>query len=256
MKATSRRIRPSPRRHHRCSPRPPTQTWPRVGRSWPWMRRSRVVLPAPLGPVISTSSPRPTLKLMSTKTALRPKRLVTCEMRTAAAGFGAGSATPFVAGRATACPLVAGLSASATRSRTVAAVPFDTTPPCPTLSASRLAQAGQKKGNKKGRPKLGRPRVSYSVRSVAVGRLHEVWDQVRRVRRSEARDGIPAGCGRVAGDSRVGRVVAGGHVEEVVCVTSRARPERVKRGVDESEPAAVDLVGDGDQAGPLRAAQR
>src|SRR5260370_33090628 len=74
------------------------------------MRRSRVVLPAPLGPVISTSSPLATLKLTSAKTALRPKRLVTCEMCTAAAGSGTGFATPFVAGRATPGPLVAGLT--------------------------------------------------------------------------------------------------------------------------------------------------
>src|SRR5260370_52131 len=83
MKETSRRMRPRPRRHQLCRLRPSTQTWPFVGRSWPWMRRSRVVFPAPLGPTISTSSPGATGKLMSEKTARPPNDLVRGAIRPA-----------------------------------------------------------------------------------------------------------------------------------------------------------------------------
>src|SRR6266567_752765 len=113
------------------------------------MRRSSVVLPAPLGPVISTSSPRDTLKLTSEKTAVRPKDLVTCAMRTAGAGGDApleawGCAPfPLVAWRAAALPLPSGFTAAATPSWASACAPLETIPRCPTLSPSRLAQAGR-----------------------------------------------------------------------------------------------------------------
>src|SRR5437899_6414638 len=140
MNATSRRMRPSPRRQNLWSPRPSTQTWPLLGRSWPWMRRKSVVLPAPLGPVISTSSPLATVKLTSVKTTARPNDLLRCAMRTA----GGGVSAPLVAGRETALPLLAGFSIAATRSESVARAPLETTPRCPTLSISRLAHKGWK----------------------------------------------------------------------------------------------------------------
>src|SRR6267378_7173 len=87
-------------------------------------------------------------------------------------------------------------------------------------------------------------------------RQHEVWDQVRRIRRSKTRDRVPTRSGAITGDRGVGPIEARGDVEEVAGVAGRVRPERVQGGVDESEPAAVDLVGDGDQACPLRAAER
>src|SRR6266702_2511160 len=188
------------------------------------MRRRRVVLPAPLGPVISTSSPRATVKLTSAKTAVRPKDLVTCAMRTAAGGV----AAPLVAGREAVVPLVAGLSTAATRSESVACTPLETTPRCPTLSPSRLAQRRPSNlgtscesvwaSPAEGPAHIGpAPRHELRERSAAVGGLHEVGHQVRRVGRTEAGDRIPTGRRRVAWDR---------------------------------------LVGGRDQAGPLRAAER
>src|SRR5437899_527873 len=104
------------------------------------MRRKSVVLPAPLGPVISTSSPLAMVKLTSVKTAVRPNDLLRCARRTA----GAGVAVPLVAGREAASPLLAGFSFAATRSESVARAPLETTPRCPTLSLSRLAHKGWK----------------------------------------------------------------------------------------------------------------
>src|SRR5438477_4375912 len=254
MNATSRRMRPSPRRQNLWSPRPSTQTSPWLGRSWPWIRRKSVVLPAPLGPVISTSSPRATVKLTSAKTAVRPNDLLRCAMRTA----GAATAAPLVAGREPALPLFAGFSCAATRSVSVARAPLEITPRCPTLSMSRLAQAGRfnpwTSWEYGGPAHLGRPWFSY--RSATVGGLDQIGNEVSRVRRAQACDWIPAGRRRVAGDCRVSCVVAGSDVEEVVGVARRVCAQLVERGVDEPEPTPVDLVGDGDQPRPLRAAER
>ena len=102
MKATSRRSLPRPRRHQRCSPRPPTQSSPAFGRSCPCTRRRSVVLPEPLGPVTSKSSPWATVTLTPFRTALRPKDFVTST--SLIAGCAAGS--PLVPGRCLIAPFV------------------------------------------------------------------------------------------------------------------------------------------------------
>src|SRR2546428_221127 len=142
--------RPRPRRHQLCRLRPSTQTSPRVGRTWPWMSRSSVVLPAPLGPTISTSSPRATEKLTSANSAWRPNDLVRCEIRTA----GTGAPTPFGDGRVATVPRSAGFTIGATGSRSVARTPLEATPvshPFPAQISPTWAEFRQ------GRPNSGRP---------------------------------------------------------------------------------------------------
>ena len=48
------------------------RTAPPVGRSWPLIRRSSVVLPQPLPPMIATTFPRGTRIVMPFSTGLRP----------------------------------------------------------------------------------------------------------------------------------------------------------------------------------------
>src|SRR5204862_3392252 len=67
---------------------------------------------------------------------------------------------------------------------------------------------------------------------------------------------VPAGGGRVARDTRVGGVVADRDVVVVPGAAGRVGPDGIQGRVDQAEAAAVDLVGDGDQSGPLRAGQR
>src|SRR5579863_7709915 len=66
--------------------------------------------------------------------------------------------------------------------------------------------------------------------------------QVRRVGRAEPGHRVPAGGRVVAGDGRVGPVVAGGHVVEVRAVALTER-QAVQRGVDLAEAVAGDLGG-------------
>src|SRR5207253_9772548 len=84
----------------------------------------------------------------------------------------------------------------------------------------------------------------------------QVVDQVRRVRRAEAGERVPAGGRRVTGNRRIRGVVPGRDVEEVRRVLARVGGNGVQLRVDQAEPTAVLLVGDGDDAGPLWAAQR
>ena len=95
MNATSRRSPPRPRRHRRWRPVPRTHSSPALGRSWPWTRRSRVVLPEPLGPAISNSSPWPTVRLMPFRTRVLPYALETPTSLTA----GSGATAPLTRGR-------------------------------------------------------------------------------------------------------------------------------------------------------------
>ena len=83
-------MRPSPRRHQRWRPRPSTQISPLFGRSWPWISRSSVVLPEPLGPVTSRISPGVTERLMLVSTGVLPKSLETWVSLTT--GLGASAA--------------------------------------------------------------------------------------------------------------------------------------------------------------------
>ena len=96
--------------------------------------------------------------------------------------------------------------------------------------------------------------------AVAVCRGHEVWQEPRGVRRTEARHGIPATGGGVAGYGRrrIDRVsvVSGGDVEEIGGVARRIGTDLVQGRVDEAESAPVDLVGDRDETRPLRRGQR
>src|ERR1700682_5838736 len=82
-------MRLRPRRHLRCKPAPRTQTSPAFGRSCPWISRRRVVLPTPLGPVTSISSPGATDRLMSRRTAVRPNDFDRPVSLTAACTFAA-----------------------------------------------------------------------------------------------------------------------------------------------------------------------
>src|SRR5262249_61214612 len=70
--------------------------------------------------------------------------------------------------------------------------------------------------------------------------------------RPETRHRIPAGRGRVVvREVRKRRVVPGRHVEEVARVSTRARADLVERRIDQPQTAAVQLVGDRDEPGPL-----
>src|SRR5262245_39724147 len=97
--------------------------------------------------------------------------------------------------------------------------------------------------------------INPGMRLVAVRRVHQVGEEVRGVRRAEAGHRIPTSRRRVTGDARVGGVVTGGDVEEVVRVPRGVRADLVERWVDETETATVDLIGDRHQAGPLGARQ-
>jgi hypothetical protein len=99
------------------------------------MRRRKVVLPAPLGPVISTSSPRAIVKLTSENTERRQNFLETLEIRTA----GLGPPFPLGACGLAALPLGAVFSAAATLSRFVVRTPLETGPRCPTLSHAQIS---------------------------------------------------------------------------------------------------------------------
>src|SRR6516165_2866752 len=57
---------------------------PSSGASSPAIRRSVVVLPAPVGPSSTTSSPSPTASDMRVAAATRPKRLLTSDRMTSA----------------------------------------------------------------------------------------------------------------------------------------------------------------------------
>src|SRR5205823_469396 len=105
---------------------PSTQTSPAVGRSWPWSRRSMVVLPAPLGPVISTSSPGATARSTFSITVRLPKAF----LRALSLSRGADGATARLAAWRRAVADVFEARASAAAGIRV-----------PTLVRSRLEQA-------------------------------------------------------------------------------------------------------------------
>src|SRR5207344_3186302 len=94
----------------------------------------------------------------------------------------------------------------------------------------------------------------------------EIRDQGRRVRRAEAGDWIPTRPRRITGDPPVAVVVrdtGSGRVRDVEVVGRVPRRIRdlVQGRVDQAETqllvlGLVDLVGDRDQAGPLRTAER
>src|SRR5262249_50945366 len=102
------------------------------------------------------------------------------------------------------------------------------------------------------RPELSRI-LAVPLSSGLRGRRDQVRQEMRRVRRAEAGDRIPAGGSAVTGNARR-LVVAGGHVEEVGCVLGRVTRDLVERRVDVAEVASLHLVGYRDQAGPLRGA--
>src|SRR6266487_6245927 len=112
------------------------------------------------------------------------------------------------------------------------------------------------------------PRTERTLRGLTVRRVDEIREQLRRVRRAETRDRIPTLRRRVARDARVALVVvldAGDgrvrDVEVVGRVHRRIRGDLVQRRIDWPEAGLavlllIDLVGDRDQARPLRAAER
>src|SRR5207244_6594763 len=89
-----------------------------------------------------------------------------------------------------------------------------------------------------------------------LGRSGEIGNEVCRVWRAKTSNRVPAYGRRVSGNRWVRLVVAAGDVEEVVGVLSGVGRDRVQRGVDETQAAALDLVGERHEAGPLRAAKR
>src|SRR5580700_11846700 len=76
-------VRPMPSRHRAAGSslvtvRPAKRTSPAPGARSPEMRPNRLVLPAPFGPTIPTTSPGPTARDRSSATTTRPNRFVTC----------------------------------------------------------------------------------------------------------------------------------------------------------------------------------
>ena len=135
MNATSRRSPPRPRLHKRWRLLPRTHSSPALGRSCPCTRRSSVVLPEPLGPVTSNSSPWPTLTLTPFRTGVRPYDLDRPTSLTA----GSGASSPFAAGRVFNAPFF--------RVRAATPLPFWCAPTRPVVAgrlptlSSRLAHA-------------------------------------------------------------------------------------------------------------------
>src|SRR5215472_16373624 len=80
-------------------------------------------------------------------------------------------------------------------------------------------------------------------------------DERRRVRRAETGDRVPAMRRRIAGNSRVGCVVAGVYVVEIGRVVRSGR-EVVQKGIDRAKSATLDLGGDRDKPRPLGCGKR
>src|SRR5690242_15676751 len=75
-------VRPMPSLHRAAASslvtvRPAKRTWPPPGARSPEIRPNRLVLPAPFGPTIPTTSPGPTASDSSSAMTTRPNRFVT-----------------------------------------------------------------------------------------------------------------------------------------------------------------------------------
>src|SRR5712691_772260 len=95
-------------------------------------------------------------------------------------------------------------------------------------------------------------RVSAAL--LSVDGLDEVGYQRCRVGSAQAGHWIPANGGRITGDGRVSLVQASGHVVEVGRVAGRVRADAIQPRIDQAERAAIELIGDSDDASPLWAA--
>src|SRR5438094_556485 len=92
-------------------------------------------------------------------------------------------------------------------------------------------------------------------RGLAIRRSGEVGQQVRRVRRPEARRRIPPGRRAVEAAVALHVVVADGDVEEVVGVDGRIEGQVVQQRIDQTQAVARDLGGDCHEPRPLRRGQ-